>query len=121
MMREKDVVADMAMKEQLSKERPEPSDQSVVNGPIFVLVRSSDIRGCVDVRSFRTMEAAKDHCVVRHKLPHFAWEPYLTVRCPKGPLTMGEAGETYKARYVGWQQEAHDGSMMQIFEQHIRP
>lgn len=94
--------------------------QPIVGSRVFVAVRSSDIAGCVETHVFPSFNVATLWCYCTHELhlPH--WSPFLTRYDPDGPLRIGEAGKVRRARYVGWQQEMQDGSMMQIFEEVVR-
>ena len=86
---------------------------------VYVIVRSSDVRGAVDTWVMPTLHTAMEWAELMHELDREKWETCLTRYDPDGPLTISEAGKERRCRYVGWKQEMDDGSMMQIFEQHI--
>lgn len=85
--------------------------------PIATLIRSSGIRGCVDVKTFFDVEDAKLYAIAHHG--DLNWEPYLIRDDPDGPLTMIEAGVSRKCKHAGWQVELNDESILQVIEQEI--
>jgi hypothetical protein len=95
-------------------------DQRIVGSRVFVAVRSSDIAGCVETRVFPSFDVAILWCYCTHRLHRPEWSPFLTRNDPTGPMQITEAGKTKRVRYVGWQQQMKDGSMMQIFEETVR-
>ena len=87
---------------------------------VYVMVRSADVRGCNDTRVMPTLHSAMVAAEINYSLDINKWEPFLHRYDPHGPLTITESGKTKQCRYVGWQQELDDGTLMQIFEEPIR-
>jgi len=99
---------------------PDASDQPIVGSRVFVAVRSSEIRGAIEPRVFASFDSAILWCYCTHSLHRPHWQAFLTKFDPNGPLRMNQGGKARRARYVGWQQEMNDGTLMQLFEEEVK-